>query len=258
MRGVVLHRVLAANTELLVADDGLTTLRSKIETYNEHEEMLLDVVNFFGHAVVASWSSASPAVVLGAMLPDFATMSGARLAVDGHDPEVAVGIEHHHATDATFHRAPVVLGLMRELDALLLERGCARGPRRAVAHIGVELLLDGVLVDVPAHRENYVRALASDAHAAWREPEDPARFAMLLSRLRAHGVPDDLREPSKITIRLGRMLQHRPLLAPSPADLRAIGDALAVYKPRIDVAAETVMRMLGGASVRTEEPENRP
>jgi hypothetical protein len=133
---------------------------------------------------------------------------------------------------------------MRDLDALLLERGCARGPRRAVAHIGVELLLDGVLVDDPAYRAVYLAALSHDDQPTWREPDDPARYGVLINRLRAHGVPDDLRDPASITLRLGRMLHHRPLLAPSPSDLRAIGDALAVYKPRIDVAAETVLRAM--------------
>ena len=99
-------------------------------------------MNFFGHAAVASWSSDSPAVVLGSMLPDFATMSGARIANDGaHEPAIGRGIDIHHKTDSVFHQLPVVTGLMRDLDTLLEERSCARGPRRAVAHIGVELLL---------------------------------------------------------------------------------------------------------------------
>ncbi|MBA3393195.1 MAG: hypothetical protein H0T89_11145 [Deltaproteobacteria bacterium] len=208
-------------------------------------------MNFFGHAAVASWSSTAPGVVLGAMLPDFATMSGARIANDGaHGSDVATGIALHHATDATFHRLPVVTGLMRELDALLDDGGCARGPRRAVAHIGVELLLDGVLVDDPSYREAYARALAHDAIVIWREPDDPARYAILMSRLRAHGVPDDLRDPRSITHRLARMLGHRPLLAPSPHDLRVIGAALVTYQARVAVAAATVMR-----AVRATLPE---
>ena len=200
-------------------------------------------VNFFGHAAVASWSSNAPGRVLGAMLPDFETMSGARVA-ESADADVTAGIAVHHATDATFHQAPAVTGLMRDLDTMLAERGCARGPRRAVAHIGVELLLDGVLVDEMVYREAYTSGLAHDAPITWRDTDDDARFAMLLARLRAHGVPDDLREPAKITYRLGRMLAHRPLLAPSPADLRAIGDALVAFKPRVEVAAEAVMRYL--------------
>src|SRR5258708_1440822 len=111
--------------------------------------MLHEHVNFFGHAAVSSWlDDAGDGVALGSMLPDFAGMIRARLD-DPAPPatELARGVELHHATDAAFHRMPATLALMRELDDRLLGGGCARGPRRAVAHVGVELLLDGVLVD---------------------------------------------------------------------------------------------------------------
>jgi len=207
--------------------------------------MLRQDVNFFGHAAVASWSSQTAATVLGAMLPDFATMSGARLHPEGpHEPPLATGIDLHHATDATFHRLPVVTGLMRELDARLADGGCARGPRRAVAHVGVELLLDGVLVDEPAYREAYAAGLTHDPTATWRDPADPARITRLLERLRAHGIPEDLRDPAAITHRLGRMLAHRPLLAPSPDDLRAIRAAITAFQDRVSVAVDTVVRGL--------------
>jgi hypothetical protein len=202
-------------------------------------------VNFFGHAAVASWTSSAPGLALGAMLPDFATMSGARVASTA-DPEVAAGIELHHATDAAFHTLPVVTGLMRELDERLERLACARGPRRAVAHIGVELLLDGVLVAEPAYRESYTRGLAHDAPITWRDPGDDELYAKLLARLRAYGIPDDLVRIESITLRLGRMLAHRPLLAPSPTDLTAIAKALADHKPRVVVAADTVMRAMRG------------
>jgi len=199
-------------------------------------------VNFFGHAAVASWTAPASGSVLGAMLPDFATMSGARLA-EPSDAEVAVGIALHHDTDRVFHQLPAVLALMRELDERLDRAGCARGPRRAVAHIGTELLLDGVLVDETAYREHYVAGLAHDPTGVrWREPGDDARFAVLLDRLRAHGVPDDLRRTDAITTRLHRMLAHRPLLAPSASDLTAIASSLAAHRHRVEVATDTVLR----------------
>lgn len=206
-------------------------------------------MNFFGHAAVASWSAPgahpAPGVVLGAMLPDFATMCRGRIEA-ADDDAVTRGIALHHATDAVFHQLPVVTGLMRDLDAQLDHRGCARGPRRAVAHIGVELLLDGVLVGEPAYRAAYLSGLAHDPALAWRDPDDAPRFAILLARLRAHGVPDDLRMPEAITTRVHRILAHRPLLAPSPDDLRAIRGALAAFKPRVDVAAEAIVRGMRG------------
>jgi hypothetical protein len=134
---------------------------------------------------------------------------------------------------------------MRELDERLAALGCARGPRRAVAHIGVELLLDGVLVDDAAYREAYASGLAHDpAGVRWRDDDGPARLSTLLSRLREHGAPDDLRRPHAISQRLHRMLAHRPLLAPSPADLVAIDRALVAYQPRVEAATDTILRGL--------------
>lgn len=205
--------------------------------------MLVQDVNFFGHAAVASWSSTEPGVLLGAMLPDFQTMCGGRIAT-AHEPDVARGIDVHHATDAAFHTLPVVTGLMRELDRALDERGCARGPRRAVAHIGVELLLDGVLVEEPAYRAAYLAGLAHEAALAWREPSDAPRYAILIDRLRARGIPDDFAAVDSIVLRLGRMLAHRPLLAPSTSDLTAIRGALGAFQPRISVACDTILRGL--------------
>ena len=201
-------------------------------------------MNYFGHAAVASWSSADGASALGAMLPDFATMCRARLA-PAEDPAVAAGVELHHATDAAFHVLAPVLALMRELDDRLAHAGCARGPRRAASHIGTELLLDGVLVDDATYRATYLAGLDVDPSGArWRDPDGDSRFALLLSRLRGHGVPDDLRQPHAITHRLHRMLAHRPLLAPGPDDLRAISRALADHQPRVAVAADTILRSL--------------
>lgn len=185
--------------------------------------------------------------MLGAMLPDFATMSRARLA-EASDVEVAGGIALHHETDRVFHHLPAVLALMRELDERLERAGCARGPRRAVAHIGVELLLDGVLVDENAYRQSYLAGLAHDpAGVRWRDDGDDARFAMLLARLRSYGVPDDLRRAEDVAARLHRMLAHRPLLAPSANDLAAIRTSLAAHQPRVEVAADTVLRALRAA-----------
>ena len=199
-------------------------------------------MNFFGHAAVASWSDAAGEALLGAMLPDFAGMCGAHLA-PAVDAAIERGIAMHHRADSVFHPLPVVLGLMRELSARLDAGGCARGPSRAVSHIGTELLLDGVLVADATYRAAYEAALAADpAGIRWREDEGAARFAVLLSRLRAHGVPDDLRSIDAICVRLARVLGSRPRLAPSVDDMRIIRGALTAQQPRVAVAAEAVMR----------------
>jgi hypothetical protein len=106
-------------------------------------------------------------------------------------------------------------------------------------------LFDGMLVGEPAYRDAYLAAIAADAaRVTWRDADGPMRFAMLIARLRGYGVPDDLRDPAAITARLARILAPRPLLAPSPSDLRAIGKALVDQQARVDVATETVLRGL--------------
>jgi hypothetical protein len=202
-------------------------------------------VNYFGHAAVASWRQRRGGFPLGAMLPDFSTMCGARVTGTS-DTDVADGIALHHETDKVFHQLPVVTGLMRELDERLARGGCARGPRRAVAHIGVELLLDGVLVDNSDYRDAYILGLEYDAPLMWRDEGDDQRYATLITRLRSYGVPDDLHRPEAIAHRLSRMLAHRPLLAPSPQDLVVITVALVEHKPRIEVATDTVLHALRG------------
>lgn len=203
-------------------------------------------MNYFGHAAVASWRAGKGGLPLGAMLPDFTTMCGARVTGTS-DAEVAVGIDLHHTTDAAFHTAPVVTGLMRELDARLERAGCARGPRRAVAHIGTELLLDGVLVEHGEYRDAYILGLEYEAPLLWRDVGDADRYGLFITRMRDHGVPDDLKRPESIATRLQRTLSRRPLLAPSPSDMAVIAVALIEHKPRVEVAADSVLRVLRAA-----------
>lgn len=204
-------------------------------------------MNYFGHAAVASWRGGADdlaRLALGAMLPDFGVMCGARVA-GATDDAITRGIALHHATDAVFHHAPAVLALFRDAEARLAAGGCRRGPMRAAAHVGVELLLDGALLDDARHRDAYTAALALDPVAVtWRDPADPARFAALHARLRAHGVPDDLRRPRAAAERIFRMLAGRRLLAPDAAEREVIAGVLADIAPRVTVAAETIMRQV--------------
>lgn len=214
-------------------------------------------MNFFGHAVVARIvGPATAGRALGAMLPDFASMCGGRLELQepSTDPEVAAGIALHHRTDAVFHHLPPVLALMRELEQKLTAAGCSRGPTRAVSHLGVELLLDGVLVGEAADHQLYLEALAYPPEGTrWREPEHVERFAALRERLAHYGVPDDLRRASSVTERLLRVIGRRPLLAPKGRDAAIIASEIAGYQARVEVAAETVMRgVIAGLSTNGE------
>jgi len=241
--------MIGANGQTTVARNRLQALGSQIDPYDHAHagHATKRAVNFFGHAAVASWSDPAAGRAMGAMLPDFATMCRSRLG-EPSDAMVASGVALHHATDAAFHRLAPVTALMRELDDRLAFLGCARGPRRAVAHIGVELMLDGVLVSEAGYRACYLAGLDhGNRGVRWVDTEGPRYFEFLLERLRRHGVPDDLQRIESIAQRLQRILGHRPLLAPSPADMAAIVVAMREQRPRIEIAAETVMRALRAA-----------
>ena len=206
-------------------------------------------MNFFGHAVVSTWvRHVSPGgVALGAMLPDFQTMCGAR-ATTIDDAAIAHGVDLHHRTDAAFHGLPAFSGLVRELEQRLASAGVSRGPMRAVGHVGVELLLDGVLLGDLSGRTAYLAALAHPITSiTWRDAGDDARFAQLHARLVTYGIPDDLARPEAVAHRVLRMTAHRPLLRASATEASSIRTELAAIAPRVRVAADTIVRSLRAA-----------
>jgi hypothetical protein len=177
-------------------------------------------LNFFGHAVVASWLRPEVAYVLGSMLPDFASMIGARVPPIG-DADVMAGTADHHVIDELFHELSTFRTLCRELGEKLIALGFDRGRARAVAHVGVEILLDRALADDPRASELYSAALdeaAPDAlgqRLAWNA-EEGLRFERLRTALKARRQATAVDESSTTLFRLARALEHRPRLALSP------------------------------------------
>lgn len=171
-------------------------------------------MNFFGHVVVASWESDSSPFLLGAMVPDFATMIGARVPLSTH-AEVAGGIRFHHRTDQIFHDSETFRDLSRSARERLRALGVPRPQALAVGHIGVEILLDGALADADARR-HYQGALAAGRDVtvsrslAWAVPEVEGRFDALLDALASRGVPTETEGLS--AFRIVRALAPRPKL----------------------------------------------
>ncbi len=201
-------------------------------------------MNFFGHAAVASWQAAdSPGFVLGAMLPDFANMSQTRVVEVSH-PELCAGVELHHRTDRVFHATSRFVALCREATQTLLERGVGKGRAHAVAHVGVELLLDGCLVEQLEARQAYTAAIrcASDRELGgsirWLDEEGRARWLALRGRLERYGPPDDYRDPAVVASRVERILRGRRRLALDAPQL----EVASRYLPELQrsVQAQTV------------------
>ena len=177
-------------------------------------------MNFFGHAALARQRSPSALFAFGAMLPDFSSMIRAR-APRCSDPEVGAGVAFHHQTDSAFHQCAAFVELSTQAFAELSALGVAKGPARAVAHVGVELLLDGVMSEDADARRGFYDALEVAPTAfdrlIWRDHGAAERLRILCERLRqfdlVHATPEG------VARRLERALATRPRLALDGSDL---------------------------------------
>ena len=169
-------------------------------------------MNFFGHAVVASWQDGRARHLLGSMLPDFETM--VRVAVtEVRDADIQRGIDLHHRTDEAFHRSPTFLAFCGHAIDELTGAGVRRGTARAVGHIGSEMFLDGWLAREQAHIDAYLAALELEVEGLLGWQDDGHAFSKLHARLTLWGAPRDYAEPSFVLARLSDALRRRPALA---------------------------------------------
>jgi hypothetical protein len=104
-------------------------------------------VNFVAHAVIAEALGCSPLEAFGSMVPDLANMVGAmtgtRSAPDVPEPELRLGSQVHIATDEAFHHHPTFVHLTRVAASAMDGR---RHVNTAAAHVGIELMIDGLLL----------------------------------------------------------------------------------------------------------------
>jgi hypothetical protein len=189
-------------------------------------------VNVLGHSHVAlAVGVDAPDYVLGAVLPDLASMARVRLDRSRLEGAVADGVRCHVAADAAFHTAPEFVRGSGAIRDDLRARGVAAGPARAIGHVGWELLLDGTLLGSPA-RAAYARALerGDGVGAAVREAHRPRWTRLLASRDRLPHLPYD--DPGWVAERLVSILEPRP--------------SLRVPVEQVPVVAEVLTRHAGG------------
>ncbi len=223
-------------------------------------------MNFFGHAALAAElftrdGAARPAselarICLGAMLPDFVTMLRLPRAVVT-DAHVEEGVRFHHRTDHAFHELTAFHELSREAFAWLSERQLPRGPARAVAHVGVEILLDEVLARSAAARGAYLSALEVPLSGAitFEQPSELERLGalcgVLLERGRFYRVP----EAALVAERVRRTLERRPRLATDDAGQALLGEWVSVARPQVDAAAPALLAALRARLAEHAHPE---
>lgn len=200
-------------------------------------------MNFFGHAVIARRKEVArggvrPEFVLGAMLPDFASMLRVRPPrADGR--ELREGILFHHATDEAFHGSESFLEFSRRASSFLLERGLSRGAARAVAHVGVELLLDAALAQENAANEAYLSALDAgltndvQGRINWEGAAHELRFQQLCQNLKRRGPLQGDAAPELTADRLRNILAGRPRLALDDAGQSVVRDWVVAARPLI-------------------------
>jgi hypothetical protein len=199
-------------------------------------------VNFFSHAVVASWQSSEAGFVLGSMLPDFATMLGARVPGVRH-PELEAGVAFHHATDRVFHDAPTFRVLQADARSALRALGLPRPSALAVGHIGVEILLDGALASNLHGVAGYLAALgaghpqALGTHIDWGDAALAHRYDGLRKILVEGGVTSAQADPRSVTWRIVRALSGRPRLRVDEAGERVVLAWAEEARPVVAAAA---------------------
>lgn len=194
-------------------------------------------MNFFGHALVAQRhevaSGETAAIrsefVLGAMLPDFASMLRSRPPEASLD-SVRAGLIFHHRTDDAFHGCRSFLEFSRHASSFLSERGLPRGSARAVAHVGVELLLDGAFARETAANEAYLSALDCaltqrvTSHIHWLPSDADTEFQHLCHNLRQRGAYRSDPAADLVAERLRSILADRPRLAMDDAGQSVVRD----------------------------------
>jgi hypothetical protein len=210
-------------------------------------------MNFFGHAVVAQRREATRGsvraeFVLGAMLPDFASMLRVRPPTSSLS-EVETGLRFHHLTDDAFHGCDSFLEFSGQALVFLSDRGLSRGSARAVAHVGVELLLDSAFVTDSAN-EAYLRAVHSAAtervasQIHWRSADGKDRFAQLCHTLSRRGQLRSDTAPELIAERLRYILAARPRLALDDAGQSVVRDWAMSMRPAILNGAPLLLRQV--------------
>jgi hypothetical protein len=204
-------------------------------------------VNFFGHAAVAGRAGGDAPFILGAMAPDLLPLCGA-IADQATSAGVVDGQAQHHRVDAVFHANPTFLRLQAWTARTLIERGVARGSARGAAHVGAELLLDGVLASDADARDAYANALAQADGCrtpfTWRDQPSQQHWAALIVRLRRGTFPDAYRDCDFVADRVIGALRTRPRLALCEADQPIMRAFLPALRARVEAEADALMASL--------------
>src|SRR5579871_4985032 len=159
-------------------------------------------MNYGAHLAVAQEVKplANEALYFSVMAPDFAKMAGTQLRYDDLRRFRSRGTKLHIATDVAFHSLPLFLELKAEARSEL-KPFFEHRPADGYAHIGTEILLDGVLFrDIGLSRSfDYVMGWALDHLESLGEmAEDPDRFKAVIVDRAEVGSPPAYQDPEAV------------------------------------------------------------
>jgi acyl carrier protein phosphodiesterase len=205
-------------------------------------------VNFLAHVVVAGRVEGdSPAVALGAALPDLAGIGRFRFDPARLPPLVRRGVDCHHRTDAAFHADRRFLAGAAALRAACEAGGLAVGPSRAIGHAGWELLLDGVVSDRTAVADQFAAAMTDAAAVtAALAPDDRTNWTALADSVRNDQWWRRYDDPAFVADRLYGMVRSRPRLRFDAGDIPLVADLLAAAQPAVAGDADATIDAVTG------------
>ncbi len=211
-------------------------------------------MNFVGHIHVARVSAADGreqpddvGYLIGSALPDLATMGRFRLTERPGSQSVGAGVDLHHRTDDAFHGHRWFRRHSQAVTGQLEQAGLPRGAAMACGHVGVELLLDGQLLDQhPDLRTTVQGAIGDvdrDSHGlsevvAADRLED---WADHLARISTWTLPDDYRRPESVAERLRRILARRRRLAFPIQQVELVADVLGRRQPMLESGSQELI-----------------
>lgn len=199
--------------------------------------------------------------LIGSALPDFASMGRFRLTETANEPSVRAGVDFHHQTDDLFHSHPWFRDNSNRVEADLEAAGIPRGAAMACGHVGVELLLDGRLLE----ENDGLRASVEGATDSLAQPDfgltdlvDQDRGADWtdhLARIRDWPLPQDYRSPDGVAGRLERILSRRPRLAFDRAQRHVVASVLARNQQTLEAGADELIDDLSRLLATPAKPE---
>jgi hypothetical protein len=208
-------------------------------------------MNVLGHTSVAlAWGGDDPELLLGAVLPDLASMVNVRVDRSRLGRGIGDGVRCHIEADAVFHDHPEFRAGSAALRMDLAEQGLHRGPARAVAHAGWELLLDGTLLGTPAETA-YWQALDVGERAleAIDEPGRGRWLGLLAHRDRGRRPPLRYDDPRWVAERLHALLARRPRLRFPDRQVPVVTRVLDDHAAHVARVAPAVLAATAGPRV---------